>query len=125
MDVMNKMQTFLHPEATRCLAAFLEEILPTLPKEKDWWNELVVNKLSYSQKNAIESYNKSSLADLDLAALLHVLDKNWHKMSQKQNRIHVKGMNIIKEMREIRNRWAHSGFMRFSNENVYLDMHTL
>jgi len=65
-----------------------------------------------------------SLASLDLAALLRVLDQNWYQISLKLN-LTPEARHFVKEMQTVRNRWAHAGTEGFSVEDVYRDLDTL
>jgi len=42
-------------EASKCLARFLEKLLPLL--FNDWWKQAVVNNLSYQQQRRIEQHH--------------------------------------------------------------------
>ena len=104
------------------LAAYLEKVLP--PLFEDWWEKAVVNNLSFQQRRHMEQRNVGSLAALDLAALLRVLDQNWYQIS---SRLHLTSdaRHFVKEMQTIRNRWAHSTTEGFPVEDVYRDLDTL
>jgi hypothetical protein len=65
-------------EVARQLALFLEKALPSL--FEDWWKQAVLNSLSFQQRRRMEQRNIASLAALDLAALLRVLDQNWYQI---------------------------------------------
>jgi ATP-dependent helicase HepA len=109
-------------KATKQLAFFLEGLLPTL--FDNWWNQAVISNLSFQQRRRMEQRNIGSLATLDLAALLRVLDKNWYQISSKLN-LTSEARHFVKEMQTIRNRWAHAGTEGFPIEDVYRDLDTL
>jgi len=109
-------------EAARFLSLYLEKILPSL--FEDWWEQAVVKNLSYQQQRRIEQHHIDSLASLDLAALLRVMDQNWYQISTKMN-LTSEIRHFIKEMQTVRNRWAHSGAEGFPVEDVYRDLDTL
>ena len=67
----------------RFLAVFLEKALP--PLFDDWWNEAVINSLSFQQRRRISEQGVQSLTSLDLASLLRVLDQNWYQLSSELN----------------------------------------
>ena len=96
-------------KATISLTAFLEKVLP--PLFNDWWNEAVVNNLSFQQRRWVEDRGINSLTSLDLATLLRVLDQTWYQISNKLG-LTSEARHFVKEMQTIRNRWAHS------NKNV-------
>ena len=114
--------TTLFNGTTKYLALFLEKILPSL--FDDWWKQAVVNNLSFQQRRRIEQRNIESLASLDLAALLRVLDQNWYQISTKLN-LTSEARHFVKEMQTVRNRWAHAGTEGFPVEDVYRDLDTL
>jgi ATP-dependent helicase HepA len=109
-------------KVTMSLAAFLEKVLPSL--FEDWWENAVVNNLSFQQRRHMEQRNIGSLAALDLAALLRVLDQNWYQISAKLN-FPQEARHFVKEMQTVRNRWAHAPTEGFSVEDVYRDLDTL
>jgi SNF2 family DNA or RNA helicase len=109
-------------EATRQLALFLEGVLPSI--FEDWWQESVVSSLSFQQRRRLEQRNSESLALLDLAALLRILDQNWYQVSTKLN-LRSEARHFVKEMQTIRNRWAHAATESFSAEDIYRDLDTL
>jgi ATP-dependent helicase HepA len=104
------------------LSTFLKKILPSL--FEDWWQQAVVNNLSFQQKRQVGQHNIESLASLDLAALLRVLDQNWYQISNKLN-LFPESRHFVKEMQTVRNRWAHVGTEGFPTEDVYRDLDTL
>ena len=66
--------------ATVELAGFLTAHLPTLGE--DWWKEYVEDRLSFQQLRMVRKRGLAELKQLDFAALLRVLDWNWHELSQ-------------------------------------------
>jgi ATP-dependent helicase HepA len=117
----NILNQLLHKTAV-CLAKYLERVLPSL--FEDWWKQAVVNNLSFQQRRRLEQLNISSLAALDLAALLRVLDQNWYQISTRLN-ITSEARHFVKEMQTVRNRWAHATMEGFPVEDVYRDLDTL
>ncbi|MCX6054224.1 MAG: SNF2-related protein [Chloroflexi bacterium] len=110
-------------KATISLAAYLESELPSL-FDGDWWRDAVFNNLSFSQQRQIELRKITSLASLDLAALLRVFDQNWFQISSKLN-LPSDARHYVKEMQTIRNRWAHASTEGFTPDDVYRDLDTL
>lgn len=108
--------------ATNDLASFLGEQLPKL--SSDWWPSLVVEKLSFQQQRMATERGITSLNQLDFAALLRVMDQNWHDLSEvlKWPR---DGRNWIKELQTVRNKWAHQSTEQPSPGEVYRDADTL
>jgi hypothetical protein len=100
---------------------FLSEVLPTLRGE--WW-PLVLSNLSKNQSLDVQRRKVTTLAGLDLAALLCVMDRVWFEISDKlqiARDAHV----YIKEMRNIRNRWMHAPVVNPMRDDVYRDLDTL
>ena len=124
VDGQHTQATFskLLGEVAKYLVLFLERELPSL--FEDWWNKAVVNILSFQQKRRLEQRNITSLGGLDLAALLRVLDQNWHQISNKLG-LTSESRHFVKEMLTIRNRWAHATTEGFPLDDVYRDLDTL
>lgn len=106
--------------ATRELARFLAAALP--PLDEAWWDHLVLPNLSYPQRERIGKH--ADFLQLDLAALLRVLDKNWYALSSSCN-LSQQDRHYAKEMQTIRNRWAHLGAAGFDDDDAYRDADTL
>ncbi|MFQ6614341.1 MAG: Swt1 family HEPN domain-containing protein, partial [Fidelibacterota bacterium] len=104
------------------LSNYLGMILPVL--FENWWTEAVIEKLSYFQQARIKQRQIQSLEELDLAALLRVLDQNWHRISEEKG-LTTEDRHFVKEMQTIRNRWAHKGSNEFSTDDIYRDLDTL
>lgn len=114
MDILNIL--------TNQLIAVLKVSLPKI--STDWWASLVIEKLTYQQKTFIRQHNPDSLDQLDLAALLRVVDQNWYELSQQIN-IDKAARNWLKEAQTIRNRWAHAPVGGLDTETRYRDMDTI
>lgn len=105
------------------LRKVLEDQLPSLGP--DWWRAGVLLKLSYQQRSTADENDWSSLADLDVAALLRVVDGNWD-LFRRRNLVKWEARNWLKEAGSIRNRWAHEVPGREpSPDRVYRDLDTL
>lgn len=109
-------------EATKELSRWLYTSLPLL--DEQWWVSLVLPTLSYQQRERIERQKITSLDQLDLAALLRVLDHNWYPISQKF-RFTNQERNFVKEMQTVRNRWAHPDTHGIDPDEAYRDLDTL
>lgn len=101
---------------------WLEKQLPLLGSA--WWTDNVVNRLTFQQQRSIQDKRIASLSHLDLAALLRVLDQNWHELSAIQC-LPRDARNWVKELQAVRNRWAHVPSSGFSPEDTYRDADTL
>lgn len=101
--IVSKISEFLHI-ATADLAKWLGKYLPLVGD--NWWSECVLNNLSYSQRERVESNNIEFLDRLDLAALLRVADKSWYDL---RNFLYLpqSQRECIRAMFSVRNNWAH------------------
>ena len=101
----------------------LERELPTLGP--DWWREGVLLKLSYQQRTTADENRWSTLVELDVAALLRVVDGNW-ELFRRRNLVKWDARNWLKEASSVRNRWAHDvPGHEPSPDRVYRDLDTL
>jgi len=102
--------------------AFLGDALPKL--SNDWWKHHVIDRLSFQQQRTATERNIHSLAQLDFAALLRVLDQNWFELSEKLAWPRD-GRNWVKELQTVRNKWAHASTEETPPAETYRDMDTL
>ena len=108
---------------TREFARFLQLHLPAL--STDWWRNCVYSQLSFQQQRlACERGIEGDVAQLDLAALLRVFDKNWFELAHKLN-FPSDGRSWLKELQSVRNRWAHQSLEEVSGDDRYRDYDTL
>ena len=107
---------------TKQLAQFLEKMLPSL--FEDWWNQAVLNSLSFQQKHFVEQNNISSLKELDLDGLLRIFDKNWYEISIKLG-LTEKARHFVKKTQLMYNRWSYTTEKDFSLESLYRNLDTL
>jgi superfamily II DNA or RNA helicase len=108
--------------STRHLCEWLSNSLPKL--DQNWWTTLVLSNLSFQQRQRVEQSGVTTLSQLDLAALLRVLDRNWYEVSSKFN-LTNQDRNYVKEMQTVRNRWAHMDAHGVDSDDVYRDVDTL
>ena len=108
--------------ATAELSTFLATHLPALGG--DWWETNVVDRLSFQQQRAVDERVLTSLQQLDFAALLRLLDKNWYELSQALT-LPREGRTWIRELQTVRNRWAHLSAAPVPPQDVYRDADTL
>jgi len=103
--------------------AFLHSNLDTTAS--DWWNRDVVANLSYQQQATARERGWTDFNDLDLAALLRVIDRNWDTF-RRRNVVSYEARNWLKEASSIRNRWAHESTSRAPRpEDAYRDLDTV
>ena len=104
------------------LIAVLADVLPRL--SEGWWREQVIDKLTYPQQGHIQTAGITRLEQLDLAALLRILDQNWHEIVV-HRAIPVATRNWVKETQTLRNRWAHAPATGLPQEDTYRDLDTI
>ena len=83
---------------------FLSLHLPHLGD--DWWEKGVVTALSYQQRQIVQERGWKTLDELDLAALLRLVDQNWEYLRSRGN-LSFEVRNWLKEAMGVRNRDAH------------------
>jgi len=107
--------------ATAELTRFLANNLPKLCA--NWWQKHVVDRLSFQQQRIVQERGQRTLQELDLAALLRVLDQNWYELSSalqwpRENR------TFVKEFQTVRNKWAHLSAQAMPSSEIYRDADT-
>ena len=85
--------------ATKELAAFLSTHLPALGSQ--WWRTHVEEQLTYPQQQRVRERGLTRLDQLDLAALLRIVEKNWSELSQTAN-VPREGRNWVRELQTVR-----------------------
>lgn len=101
--IVSRMHEYLH-SATKELCAWLEMMLPRVGG--DWWQECVIDNLTYTQRQVAEENGYSKLGDLDLAVLLRVADKSWYAMRSFAF-LPSRDRQCVKDMQKVRNIWMH------------------
>ena len=119
---MSKNLNNLLVKTSGFLADYLGKILPQF--FDDWWKEGVINNLSFYQSRHVTNKGIETLTELDLAALLRILDQNWYHISS-ELKLTIEDRNFVKEMQTVRNRWAHISSEGFSEDDIYRDLDTL
>lgn len=115
------MNELLHLSAG-AIAKWLEARLTGLAA--NWWQEQVVNRLTFQQQRLVEERRIQSLAGLDLAAVLRVLDQNWSELAGAEP-LPRDARNWVKELQSVRNRWAHAPAGGLSPTDTFRDADTL
>ena len=70
-QIVSRMNSYLHTSAN-VLAEWLGSLLPRA--SDDWWEECVLDKLSYNQREMAIERGFTELGQFDLAALLRIAD---------------------------------------------------
>lgn len=121
MVVYEQLASYLD-KTSQILASWLEKVLPELSQDR--WENNVAAKISYTQGNRVMNEGISSLSGLDLAALLRVFDQNWNELNHK-NQLFYEDRHFLKEMLDIRNRWAHKPTNGYEQDDIYRDLDTI
>ena len=88
----------------RLARRFLSAHLPQLGD--NWWERGVVSALSYQQRRIVSDRRCTTLEELDLAALLRLIDQNWDFLRANSS-LNFETRNWLKEAMGVRNRDAH------------------
>lgn len=115
------MNELLH-KSGGAIARWLEARLPAL--STNWWRDQVVNRLTFQQQRLVDEKGIQSLTDLDLAAVLRVLDQNWSELAGAEP-LPREARNWVKELQSVRNRWAHAPAGGLSPTDTFRDADTL
>lgn len=108
--------------ATGDLAHYLRERLPALSAQ--WWKEHVHSRLSFQQQRYVDKNGITELEDLDMAALLRILDQNWYELSRDGN-LSRNQRSLIKELQSVRGKWMYTDPEDIPPTEVYRDADTL
>lgn len=119
--IVSHMHTHLHT-ASIVLSEWLGTLLPRA--SEDWWEECVINNLSYNQREVARAKGYTKLEDFDLAALLRIADKSWYTMRQVAF-LPSRERECIRDMMRVRNNWAHCGANLPGKDSMLQDLNTL
>lgn len=115
---MNELLDMATTELVRFLGSKLPELSP------DWWRVHVVDRLTVPQQRTVQERSQRTLEDLDLSALLRVMDQNWYELSE-DSKLPRECRNWIKELQTARNKWAHRPAGTMPDSEIYRDADTL
>ena len=120
-QIVSRMHTYLHTSA-KLLEEWLGKLLPKTSDE--WWEECVMEKLSYNQRETAMSKGFTRLGDFDLAALLRIADKSWYAMRNVAY-LPTRKRECIRDMMRVRNNWAHCSAVLPGKDTIIADLSTL
>jgi superfamily II DNA or RNA helicase len=115
---MNELIRIATADLVRFLAAKLPDFSP------DWWQQQVVDRLSFQQQRMVQERGFQTLQQLDFAALLRVVDQNWYELAS-ANGLPREGRTWVKELQTVRNKWAHLSAEAMPDSEIYRDADTL
>jgi len=119
--ISGKFSEFFHV-ITNQITIWLNDVLSNI--DDSWWQTLVVSNLSYPQRQRVERENITRLDQLDLAALVRIMDKNWYQISSAK-KLTMHERHYVKDMMNIRNRWSHENTQGFESDEIYRDIDSL
>lgn len=119
--IVSSMHAHLHM-AANVLVEWLGKLLPRA--SENWWNECVIDNLSYNQRETARTKGFKKLEDFDLAALLRVADKSWYTLRQVAF-LPTRERECIRDMMRVRNNWAHCGVNLPGKDDILQDLNTL
>ena len=120
-QIVSRMNSYLHTSAN-VLAEWLGSLLPRA--SDDWWEECVLDKLSYNQREMAIERDFAELGQFDLAALLRIADKSWCAMRNVAF-LPTRERECIRDMMRVRNNWAHVSAMLPGKDAILADLATL
>lgn len=120
-QIVSRMNSYLHI-STNVLAEWLGKLLPKT--SDNWWEECVLDKLSYNQRETARKECFTELGQFDLAALLRIADKSWYAM---RNVVFLltRERECIRDMMRVRNNWAHVSAILPGKDAILADLATL
>ena len=109
-------------EVAPFLRTVLEKELSNI--SSDWWNCRVVSNLTEQQQRNVRQKKVTSLDGLDLAALLRIFDSNYFDI---QNSLELprETRSWLKELQQVRNRWAHQVGGEARADDLFRDLDTV
>lgn len=119
--IVSKMNEYLH-QSTGLLISWLDGKLCRICD--DWWNECVLDRLSYRQREIAIEKGFKKLSDFDLAAVLRIADKNWYDMRAFMY-LPTSDRECIRDMQAVRNNWAHCGGTLPGKDAIVCDLEVL
>ena len=119
--IVSSMNTNLHI-AANVLVEWLGNMLSRA--SENWWNECVIDNLSYNQRETARANGFTKLEDFDLAALLRIADKSWYTM-RRVAFLPTRERECIRDMMRVRNNWAHCGANIPGKDTILQDLNTL
>ena len=119
--IVSKMNEYLH-QSTGLLISWLDGKLCRICD--NWWNECVLDRLSYRQREIAIEKGFKQLSDFDLAAVLRIADKNWYDMRTFMY-LPTSERECIRDMQAVRNNWAHCGGTLPGKDAIVCDLEVL
>mgnify|MGYP004451351945 CR=1 FL=1 len=117
-QIISSMNGFMY-KLTSQLGDWLGKRLPKITES--YWEDIVLSNLSALQRSNINAAGLTKVNELDLAALLRIIDRNWFVITNSFY-INNKERSKVRDMIEVRNNWAHIAPAAISRERVLGDL---
>lgn len=119
--IVSSMHMYLR-KAANVLVKWLGMLLPQA--SENWWDECVIENLSYNRRDTTRFKDFTKLEDFDLAALLRIADKSWYIIRQ-VTFSSARERECIRDMMRVRNNWVHCGVNLPGKDIILQDLNTL
>ncbi len=120
-DIISHMHIYLHTVQLK-LVAWLEHYLPKC--SNSWWENCVIDSLTYEQRERAYEQHFMSLNQFDLAALLRIMKNNWYNFTCFMY-LNNSDKDKLQEIVDVRNRWAHMDSNLPDAETIKNDLHSI
>lgn len=120
-DIISHIHIYLHTTQL-ALVKWLNHNLPSC--SSSWWDNCVIDVLSYEQRERAHENRITTLEQFDLAALLRIMSKNWGNfrcfmfMSDADR-------DCLQRMFDVRNRWSHMDSTLPTKDEIKEDLYTI
>jgi ATP-dependent helicase HepA len=112
-------------EVFSVLARNLHRCLTPLESRLDseGWKTHIFERLTYSQQQVVARAGIKRIDQMDLASILRIFDQNWFELS-KSFQLGPQERSWLKELQQVRNRWAHLPVSGLSKSDTFRDIDT-
>ena len=105
IKIIGKINELLYTATDLC-CGWLNKMLPRI--SDNWWANCVLDSLSFNQNQLAQEKGYTELKQLDLAALLRIIDKNWYAMRNFAY-LPTKDRETVRRMMRVRNKTREAG----------------
>ncbi|MCI8283746.1 MAG: DEAD/DEAH box helicase [Firmicutes bacterium] len=119
--IIDKMNEYMSQLSNR-LGAWLKDKLSKFSDK--WWNELVVDNLTLSQREIVSKNNINDINAFDLEVMLRIFDRNWFVITSAAFIDNSERYNI-KKMQEVCNFWNHTYQNDITKKRIIDDVETI
>ena len=113
IKIIGKINELLYTATDLC-CGWLNKMLPRI--SDNWWTNCVLDSLSFNQNQLAQEKGYTELKQLDLAALLRVIDKNWYAMRNFAY-LPTKDRETVRRMMRVRNYSGHNKKKKVSHND--------